>query len=222
MAMQLWETLRRSLEPLWLQFLDFSPRLAAALVLLLGGWLLAKLVRRLSVRVMKLLRLDVAAEKAGIEDFLVQGGVRYTAVTLLGHLAYWVFIFAAVLSALHVLGLETADELLRRIVFFIPNVIIAVLVLLFGGLVAKFARGAAYAYLNNIGIQGAAFLSNLTQGAILVFSGLIALEQLGIAGQILTSAFQIAFGALCLALALAFGLGGRRWAAQVLDRVSKQ
>jgi hypothetical protein len=219
--MELWEVLRESLEPLWIEFSEFSPRLLGAFALLLGGWLLAKLLRRVSVRLMKALRLDVAAEKAGVEDFLVQGGVRYTAVTLLGHFVYWLVIFAAVLTALNVLGLRAADDLLRRIVLYIPNVVIAVLVLLFGGLLSKFARGASFAYLNNIGIEGAAFLSLVMQWAILIFAALVALEQLGIAGQILVSAFQIAFGAFCLALALAFGFGGRRWAERVLSKVSK-
>jgi hypothetical protein len=219
--MGVWEILRESLEPLWLQLAEFLPRLAGALALLLGGWLLAKLLRRIIVRLLKALRLDVAAEKAGIEDFLVQGGVRYTAVTLLGHLTYWLVIFAAVLTALNVLGLGAADDLLRRIVLYIPNVVVAVLVLLFGGLLSKFARGASFAYLNNIGIEGAAFLSLVTQWAILIFAALVALEQLGIAGQILVSAFQIAFGAFCLALALAFGFGGRKWAERILSKVSK-
>lgn len=219
--MELWEVLRRSLEPLWIDISEFSPRLLGAVALLLVGWLVAKLLRRVSIRTMRLLRLDIAAEKAGVEDFLVQGGVRYTAVTLLGHLVYWVILFAAVLSALNVLGLQTADALLHRIVLYIPNVVIAVLVLLFGGLLSKFARGASFAYLNNIGIEGAAFLSLVMQWAILIFATLVALEQLGIAGQILVSAFQIAFGAFCLALALAFGFGGRRWAERVLSKVSK-
>lgn len=219
--MELWEVLRRSLEPLWIDISEFSPRLLGAVALLLVGWLVAKLLRRVSIRAMRLLRLDIAAEKAGVEDFLVQGGVRYTAVTLLGHLVYWVILFAAVLSALNVLGLQTADALLHRILLYIPNVVIAVLVLLFGGLLSKFARGASFAYLNNIGIEGAAFLSLVMQWAILIFAALVALEQLGIAGQILVSAFQIAFGAFCLALALAFGFGGRRWAERVLSKVSK-
>lgn len=204
-----------------IQIIEYSPRLLLAILLLAGGWLLAKLLRRLTIRLLRALHLDVAAERAGIEDFLVQGGIRYTAVTLVGNVLYWFVIFAATLGALNVLGLDAADDLLRRVLLYIPNVVVALLVLLFGSVLARFVRGAAFAYLNNIGIEGAAFLSLLAQGAILIFVGLVALEQLKIGGEIVISAFQLAFGAFCLAFALAFGLGGRRWAAQVLERMWK-
>jgi hypothetical protein len=95
-------------------------------------------------------------------------------------------------------------------------------VLLVGGLIGKVVRGASYTYLNNIGVQGAAFLSDVAQIAIMIFVASVALEQLNIGGQLLVSAFQIAFGAFCLALAIAFGWGGREWAAHILEKLWKK
>jgi hypothetical protein len=86
----------------------------------------------------------------------------------------------------------------------------------------KAVRTVSFAYLNNIGIEGAALISAVAQWAILIFVMSLALEQLSIGGQILISAFQIGFGALCLALALAFGLGGREWAAHILEKKWKK
>lgn len=163
----------------------------------------------------------MVAEKAGIEDFLVRGGVRFTAVTLLANLVYWLLLFTVTLAALNILGLDAAADLMNRVILYLPNVVIAVLVLLFGSLMGKFVRGASFAYLSNVGIVGATFLSHVAQWAIMIFVASVALEQLQIGGQILVSAFQIAFGAFCLAMALAFGLGGRRWAAHILDRMWK-
>jgi hypothetical protein len=138
------------------------------------------------------------------------------------NLVYWLIQIAVFLAVLNSLGWQTATTLIERMVLYIPNVLIALLVLLVGGVIGKIVRGASYTYLNNMRVEGAASLSNLAQIAIMVFVASIALEQLDIGGQVLVSAFQIAFGAVCLALALAFGLGGREWAAHVLEKLWKK
>ncbi|MBI4535383.1 MAG: hypothetical protein HY708_03830 [Ignavibacteriae bacterium] len=212
----------QSLEQFWLHLSSFLPQMLGALLLLIAGWLIAKLLRKIAIKFLKLIRLDVAAEKSGIEDFLIKGGVRYTTVTIVANLIYWFLMFTVMLAVLNSLGLEAAAGLFNRIILYIPNVIVAVLVLMFGSLFAKFVQGVSFTYLSNIGIAGAQFVSILAQWAIIIFVVSVALEQLSIGGQILVSAFQIAFGALCLALALAFGLGGREWAASILDRMWKK
>ncbi len=211
-----------SLKLFWYQLGQVLPQLAAGLLLLIAGWLVAKLIRKALIRLLKFVRLDVAAEKAGIENFLLKGNVQYTTVTILANLAYWFVLFAVMLAVLNSFGMAAAAELFNKIILFIPNVIIAVLVLIFGALFAKFVRSVGFTYLSNIGVKGPEFMSNLAQWALLIFVASIALEQLSIGGQTLVSAFQIAFGALCLALALAFGLGGREWAAHVLEKLWKK
>jgi len=215
------ENLQQSLAFTWERIVAFAPQMLAAVLLLAAGWVLARVLRRGSIRLFRWMRLDEVSEKAGIEGFLIQGGIRFTAVTLLGNLIYWFVLFAVMLATLNVLGLQAANELLNRVLLYIPNVVVAVLVLLFGSLLGKFARAASFAYLSNIGIEGAAFLSHLAQWAIMIFVASVAMEQLSIGGQIVTSAFQIAFAAFCFALALAFGLGGQRRAAEILDKVWK-
>lgn len=201
----------------WDQLAGFLPRLALALVLLLVGWALARFVRRLAVRGLRLVKADVAAEKAGLEDFLVQGGVRFTTVTLVGSFVYWAVNLAVILAALTVLGIETAGQTIARLVLHVPNVVTAVVILILGTLLGQFFGALTYAYLANLGVGGARAMSTIARWAVVVFVIAVSLEQLSIGGQVLVSAFQIAFGALCLALSLAFGLGGREWAARVLD-----
>jgi len=206
-----------SLETFGRDLATVVPRIVAVLVLVVAGWVVARLARRFTVRALRLARIDVAAEKAGIEDFLVQGGVRMTAVTIVGNLAYWLINLVVLLAALSALGINTAGELFNRMVLFIPNVIAAVVVLIFGALLAQFVGALVFTYLSNLGVAGAGAISAIARWAVIVFVLAISLEQLRIGGQILVSAFQIAFGAFCLALALAFGLGGREWAARLLD-----
>lgn len=201
----------------WDQLAAFLPRLALALVLLVLGWVVARFTRRLVIRFLRLVRADVAAEKAGLEDFLVQGGVRFTTVTLVGNFAYWAVNLTVILAALTVLGIETAGETFSRLVLHVPNIVTAVVVLILGTLLGQFVGALTHAYLANLGVTGARAISAIARWAVVVFVIAISLEQLSIGGQVLVSAFQIGFGALCLALALAFGLGGREWAARVLD-----
>lgn len=212
----------KSLESFWERFSAFLPQLLGAFVLLIVGWLVARLLRKVTIKGLKLLRVDVVAERSGIEDFLLKGGVRFTTVTLIANLIYWFIIFTVILAVLNTLGLQVAADLFNRIIFYIPNVVVAVIVLIFGALFARFVQGITHTYLSNVGITGARFISLIAQYAILVFVVSVALEQLDIGGQVLVSAFQIAFGAVCLALALAFGLGGRDWAARILDNTLKK
>lgn len=211
-----------SLKQFWEQLSVTFPRVFLALVLLTFGWILAKLARKATVRILRVMRVDVVAEKSGIEDFLLRGDIKFTAVTLLAGLVYWIVLFTVVLAVLNSMGLEVAAQLFNKIILYLPNVLVAVIVLIFGAQFARFVQGIAFAYLSNIGIGGAEIMSLVAQYALLFFVVSVALEQLQIGGQILVSAFQIAFGALCLALALAFGLGGKDWAAGILQRMTRK
>jgi hypothetical protein len=206
-----------SLRVFWQDLIAIVPRVVAALAIILVGWLAGRVARRFTVRALRLARLDEAAEKSGIEDFLIQGGVRMTAVTIAGHVVYHLINLVALLAALRALGVDTAAELFSRMVLFIPNVIVAVAVLLVGALLSQFVGTLVFTYLSNLGVSGATVISSTARWAVVIFVVAVSLEQLQIGGQVLVSAFQIAFGAFCLALALAFGLGGRDWAARTID-----
>lgn len=212
----------QSLNQFWIDIGAFLPNLLVAIILLIIGWIVAKVVQNITTRGLRFLRVDVFAERSGIEDFLLKGGVRFTAVTLIAALVYWIILFIVFLAVLNTLGLDIAAELFNQVILYIPNVIVAIALLIFGTLFAQFVQSALFTYLNNVGVSGAKLVSGIAKYAIIVFVVSISLEQLAIGGDILVSAFQIAFGAFCLALALAFGLGGRDWAARVIDNVSKK
>lgn len=211
-------TLLDSMEQSWQQILAVLPRVVLTLVLLFIGYIAAKLLRRLALRLFRLMRLDEMAERAGLDDILLQGGVRFTTATILANAIYWLILFAILLALLNTLGLGAAAGLIDRIVLYIPNVILAVMILVFGTLFARFVGGAVFTYLSNIGTTSAEPIGAVARYAVLFFVLSLAFEQLAIQSQILIAGFQIAFGSVCLALALAFGLGGREWAAGILER----
>lgn len=211
-----------SLTSFWTQLASFVPQLLAALVLLFIGWILANLARTGVIKLLDLLRFDSLAEKTGIEAFLKQGHMDISLGRLIANLVYWVIIFIVIVTVANSLGLHMVAELFNKIVLYIPNVIVAILVLVFGILMARIINRLVFAYLNNIGVQGALTISTLSEYAVMIFVVFVALEQLEIGTTLLTAAFQIGFGAIGLALALAFGLGGREWAAGVIRRMTER
>ena len=209
-----------SLTSFWTQLASFVPQLLAALVLLFVGWILANLARTGVIKLLDLLRFDNLADKTGIEAFLKQGHVDISLGRLIANLVYWVIIFIVIVTVANSLGLHMVADLFKKIALYIPNVIVAILVLVFGILIARIINRLVFAYLNNIGVQGALTISTLSEYAMIIFVVFVALEQLEIGTTLLTAAFQIGFGAIGLALALAFGLGGREWAAGVIKRMT--
>lgn len=208
-----------SLNDLWRQVQEQAPKVMAAFVLLLFGWIFARLVEKGAARIFHLIKLEELAERSGIENFLYRGGVRFTVSRLIAKLLYWFIMMILTLSILNSLGLRAASELVNQMVLYIPNAIIAFVVLLFGTLFANFIQSASNAYLSNIGLKGSEALSLVVKYTILIFVISMALEHLNIGGQILVSAFQIAFGAFCFGFALAFGLGAKDWVAKNLEKL---
>jgi hypothetical protein len=220
----MWEssTLLRSLRNSWNEVVAVLPDVLLAVLLLVVGWLIAKLMRRLAIRALRAVRVDEIAEHSGLDDFLVQGGVEHTTVTLIGGAVYWLILAAVFIALLDALGLRTAEVLLARLATFVPNLIVATGILVFGTLLARVIGGLVFSYLSNIGSHAAAPIGALARYAVLVFVLFMAAEQLAIQTEVLVSAFQIAFAALCLAAALAFGLGGRDWAEKVISRYTRK
>jgi hypothetical protein len=211
-----------SLTSFWTQLAGFVPQLLAAMLLLFVGWLLANVARTGVTKVLDLLHFDRLAERTGIEAFLKQGNLDVSLSRLLAKLVYWIIIFIVMVTVANSLGLHMVADLFNKIVLYIPNIIVAILVLVFGILVARFINRMMFAYLNNIGVQGALTLSTLAEYGVIVFVVFVALEQLEIGTNRLTAAFQIGFGAIGLAFALAFGLGGREWAASVIKKLTEK
>jgi len=195
----------------------FLPRVALAVAILIIGWLIAKAVRFAVVRTLRALNFNVITDKAGIDAFLRQGGGEIDTIAVMGALAYWLVILAAMMIAFNSLDLAYVTDLIGRIVLFVPRVMIAVVVLVFGAYFARFVSGALTVYLQNIGAGEAALLGRLCMYAIMVFVILIALDQLGL-GDILRQTFLILVGAASLGLAIAFGLGGQRRAAELIEK----
>jgi hypothetical protein len=196
----------------------FLPRLALAIAVLIAGWLVAKVARFAVARGLRAINFNVLTERAGIDGFLQQGGLRSDTTGIFAVLVYWLVILAALVIAFNSVGLTYITDLLGKVVLFVPKVIVALLILTFGAYFARFLANAVITYCKNIGIQDAPMLGTLAQYAIMAFVVLIALDQVDVGGDIIRESFLVILAGVVLALALAFGLGGREWAATRLER----
>jgi hypothetical protein len=195
----------------------FLPRLLIAVLVVLGGWLLAKVARFSATKALRAINFNILTERSGLDGFLKKGGMSSDTSAIFSVLVYWMVILTALLIAFNGLGLTYITELLGRVVWFVPNVFVALLVLAFGSYFARFIGDAVVTYCLNIKLQDASFLGKLAQYCIMVFVVLIALDQVKVGGDIVRQSFLLILGGIVFALALAFGLGGRDWAAERIE-----
>ena len=200
---------------------EFLPRVLLAIAILVAGWLIAKALRFAIAKALRGLNFHVVSEKAGIDGFLRQGGGEVDTIGLLAGLAYWLVILAALMVAFNSMGLTYVTEVIGRVVLFVPRVMVAVLIVAFGAYFARFIAAAVGTYFRNVGMGDADTLGAIAFYAILAFVVLIALDQLGL-GDIIRETFLIIVAAVAFGLALAFGLGGRKRAAELLDEWSRR
>ena len=197
---------------------DFLPRLALALLVLIAGWLLAKAALFATVKGLRAVNFNVLTERSGMDGFLRQGGIERDTTDIVGALVYWLVILAALVIAFNGLGLTYITDLIGKVVLFVPKVIVALAILAFGAYFAAVVGGSVATYCANVGVRDGELLGNLARYAIVAFVVLIALEQVNVGGDIIRQSFLILLAGLVFALALAFGLGGRDWAARLLER----
>ncbi|MDP9012711.1 MAG: hypothetical protein M3O41_08685 [Pseudomonadota bacterium] len=200
------------------QIAAFLPKLALALAVIAVGWLAAKAVRFAVEKGLRAVNFNVLTERAGTDHFLQQGGLQGDTTTIFGLFAYWVVILATLIIAFNGLGLTYITDLLQRVELFAPKVLVAMLVLVLGSYFARFIGEAVYTYCIDAQISDADILGKIARYLIMTFVVMIALSQVEVGGDIVQRTFLIILGGLVLALALAFGLGGKDWAAAVLER----
>jgi hypothetical protein len=197
----------------------FVFRLVVVLAIIFAGWLTAKFLKGLVFRFLLTVRFDIASEKAGIDDVLVRADIRQSPAELIAVLVYWLVLLATLVGAVSALGLSQVSEILTRCLVYVPKIIAAVVVLILGLFLASFLAGVVHAAAANAAMAESDALAALVRYAVVAFTAAVTLEELGIAPELVRSAFVILFGAV--ALALAFGLGckdlAREWMVRFLD-----
>ena len=196
----------------------FMPRLLIAVGVLIVGWLVAKAFRFSVVKALRAVNFHVLTERAGIDRFLQQGGTEKDTTDLIGWLAYALAILASLIIAFNSLDLTQVTTLLSSVLLFVPRLLVAMLVVVFGSYFAGFAGNAVQSYCRTAGISDAELLGRVMQYGIMAFVVLLAVDHLNIGGGLIQQTFLILLAGVVFALALSFGLGGRDRAAALIER----
>lgn len=193
------------------------PKVVAFLLILLVGWIIASLIAGAVRGIMRLLHVDAAAGRVGVTPLLKKAGITHEPSHVTAEVVKWVVRIAFVAMAFDALGLPAVSEAARALLLFIPNLVVALVILAIAGIAANFVAGFVRAASGGWGISNGDLLGRIASGAIVVFGLLIALNQLGIATTFVNALFIGLVGATALAFGLAFGLGGREVAARMLE-----
>lgn len=183
----------------------FVSALCAVILILLVGWIVAKIVKNLVLRILDILQLDSTSERVGVDKVLSKGGIKYSISELIAVLCYWLVMLISLVIAVSVVNVKPG--MLDAIVLYIPRVISAVFVLVLSLFFASFVNSAVLTTAANAGVEQANLLGKISQWVIVVFGIIIALEQLQIGTQTINLAITVVLASLGLACALAFGLG---------------
>lgn len=216
------EVLRTTFGEFGARLQAFAPNLLAMVVVLLAGVLVAGAVRVALSLLLPRLGVDRFAERSGIGDVARRAGLARRPSRAIALTAAWVVVAVFVLLAVAALDLRVAVDLVSRAFAWLPHLLVAIAVLLAGGLVAGFARRSVLIAAVNAGLPSARLLASGAHAALVVLFSAMALEEVGLGQRVVLTAFAIFFGGIVLALALAFGLAGKEIARESLERLLRR
>ena len=196
-------------------FLGFLPQLIGALIVLILGWILAGFIAGLVERGLKAVGFERAADSTGISGFVKRSGSDWTVSRIVAEIIKWFIRLIAIQAAASILGMSQISEIINSILLWIPNLVVALAIIVIGALIANFVAGLVRGATSQMGFANPDLLSAIARYAIIVFAVVAAVDQLGIAETIVNSLFIGAVAAVALALGLAFGLGGQQTAGQI-------
>ena len=214
--------LQEAFMSMWADVVLFLPALAVALLVIIAGWILAGILKRVVIKVFRKMKINDALSAAGVDALVERAGYPLKAGVFVGALVKWFVIAVFFVVALDILGLAAVTDFLREVVLgYLPRVIVAVLILLGASIVANVASTAVVAAMRTAQVKKPELFGKVVYYAIIVFAVLAALNQLKIAQELVQMLFAGLVFATALALGLAFGLGGKETAARYLDKVTK-
>lgn len=199
-------------------FLSAIPKIIGFVVILVVAWLLSALVEKGVAALLRAVRFNDLAQRAGLADFVGKMGMNTDSSGLIGLVAKWFIRIVGMVVAFDALGLPAISDVLRDLLLWLPNVIVALVVLVIGGLAARALSNLVRGATAEAGISNSHLLAKVASSLVWAFAIVVAVNQIGIATTLVNTLFMAFVGAIALGLGLAFGLGGRETAGQIVSR----
>ncbi len=198
-------------------FLAFLPALIGAIIVVVLGWVLSGILSGLIEKGLKAVGFEKASQSAGIAGFVKKSGSDWTASKVLAEIVKWFIRLIAIEAAASILGMQQITAIINSIVLFLPNVIVALAIIVLGAFIAKFVAGLVRGVVAEMGFGNPDLIANIARYAIIVFAVVAAVDQIGIAETVVNTLLIGAVGAVAVAFALAFGLGGQATAGKMWE-----
>lgn len=202
--------------------ITFLPNLLAMITILIIGFLIAWVVKKLIFRFLKAIQFDKISERWGLVEVLSKGGLTYSPASLLSRFFYWIIVLITLIMGINALDVPATQNFIAQFFNYLPHLFAAIFILIVGYLIAIFLGQAALIAAVNAQMESAKLLSRSVRWFIVILSLTMALYHLGIAEKVIIAAFSIVFGGIVLALAIAFGWGGRDFAKDFLERLYRK
>lgn len=203
-------------------FMASIPRIVGFLFVLLIGWFIASLLAKAVAALLRAVKFNDLAQRSGLADFVHNMGVKTDSAGVIAGVAKWFVRLIVLVVAFDILRLPAVSQVLQQLLLWLPNLIVALVVLVIGGLAATALSNLVRGATTQAGLTSSNALATIAKAAVWAFAVIVAVNQLGIADVLINTLLMGVVGALALATGLAFGLGGRDHAAQVLNRVSQK
>lgn len=200
---------------------EFLPNLISFILTLFVGIVLGLVLKTIFLRFFRAIKLDKFSERSGMVEMLKKGGVKEPLSLILSRLISWMTIISFFILSLRFLNVPVIEQILERFILYLPNVFVAAIILFFGYLLSNFLGRTALIAAVNAGLKLSGLIGKFVKLTIFLLAVTMALEQLGIGRETIIISFSIIFGGIVLALALAFGLGGRDIAKEYLEKKIK-
>jgi hypothetical protein len=212
-------------EALWVSFanaigiiLAAIPKVIAFLVIIIIGWIIASIITRVVVTLLNAVKFNGLAERSGFASFVSNMGLKSDSVGFIGLVVKWFIRLIVLIAAFDSLGLPQVSDVLRQFVLWIPNLIVALIVLVIGGLAANALASLVLGAAKGANLNNPELLATMSRIGVWGFAIVIAVDQIGVAQSIVNTLFTAVVGALALAIGLAFGLGGKETAGEILKK----
>ncbi|MEW5907579.1 MAG: hypothetical protein AB1643_00105 [Patescibacteria group bacterium] len=216
------DVLVASFQQLWLGIIAFIPRLIIALLIFIVGWIIAVTLGKLIAQIIRSLKVDKALQALGTEEVLSRAGFKLDTGAFFGGLVKWFFLVVFLIAAIDVIGLTQVNIFLRDVVLrYLPNVIVAALILIVGAILADFVRKVITGSAKAADVPSSNLMGGIAKWAIWIFAILAAMYQLGIAGIFAQTLFTGLVAMLAIAGGIAFGLGGKDAATRYIERLRR-
>jgi Conserved TM helix len=211
------DTLIASFRDAFSMILSAIPRIIGFIIIVAIGWFISTLFAKAVVGLLRAIRFDELMQRSGLADFMNKMGTGIDSVGIVAGIVKWIVRIVVLLVAFNILGLPAVSDVMRQFVLWLPNLVVAIFVLFIGGIAARALGNVVRGATAEGGFSNPETLSNVARTAVWAFAIVVAINQLGIATNLINTLFTGFVGALAIALGLSFGLGGRDLASRTLE-----